>query len=159
MASTIPAHLLLLDLPAFVDGSYSTRTVEEGALDPLAAGPAGGAPAAGAGRRAIVVVNGAPARLWNPAVASSISSAGAGADGSATVSAPMHGTILQVLVAEGDRVDAGDPVAILEAMKMETVVAASTAGRVEDVRVVAGAVVESSEVIAVVAAERAPETP
>src|SRR5439155_22682476 len=33
--TTIPAHLVLLDAPAFVDGSYTTVTVEGGALDEL----------------------------------------------------------------------------------------------------------------------------
>ena len=63
--------------------------------------------------------------------------------------APMHGTILQVLVAAGDQVEAGDAVAVLEAMKMETVIAATRAGSVSEVRVRTGAVVEAGEVVAV----------
>jgi len=62
----------------------------------------------------------------------------------------MHGTILQVLVAPGDQVERGDPVAILEAMKMETHVSANAAGTVTDVRVQPGTVVEAGEIVAVV---------
>jgi biotin carboxyl carrier protein len=64
----------------------------------------------------------------------------------------MHGTILRLLVQEGDRVAPGDAVAILEAMKMETHVSASAAGTVQEVRVVPGSVVEAGEVVATIGA-------
>jgi acetyl-CoA/propionyl-CoA carboxylase biotin carboxyl carrier protein len=142
--TTIPAHRLLMEHPAFVDGSYSTGMVEEGALDALAAGEP-----RDPGGPAVLMVGGSAARLWNPAMAGSIATAAspaANADGA--LAAPMHGTILQVLVGPGDRVDAGDPVVVLEAMKMETVIAAPRAGSVSEVRVRAGAVVEAGEVVA-----------
>jgi biotin carboxyl carrier protein len=63
------------------------------------------------------------------------------------VTAPMHGTILKILVAEGDEVEAGDPVAILEAMKMETHLASTSAGTVRSVVVGAGDVVEAGQVV------------
>ena len=62
------------------------------------------------------------------------------------VTAPMPGVVLQVLVAEGDPVEARQPLAVLEAMKMETPVLCpfdATVGRIrvaEGDRVVAGAV-------------------
>ena len=62
----------------------------------------------------------------------------------------MHGTILKVLVSVGDRIDAGEPVAVLEAMKMETYVASATSGVVQKIDVQAGEVVEAGEVVAVV---------
>jgi acetyl-CoA/propionyl-CoA carboxylase biotin carboxyl carrier protein len=58
--------------------------------------------------------------------------------GSADVVAPMPGSVLAVHVAAGDAVGAGDPVATIEAMKMEHVVAASSAGRVVEVTVRVG---------------------
>jgi acetyl-CoA/propionyl-CoA carboxylase biotin carboxyl carrier protein len=151
--TTLPAHRLLLDLPDFVDGSYTTQTVEGGALDalmPATVPPATDSPAAGPGG-AVLMVEGTPVRLWNPAMAAAaagVSRAGATIEAGAVV-APMHGTILKVLVAEGEAVEAGDPVAILEAMKMETHLAASSSGTVRTVAVKSGDVVESGQAIVV----------
>ena len=74
----------------------------------------------------------------------------ADAVGSRAVVAPMHGTLLEVLVKPGDVVEAGDPVAVLEAMKMETRVTATAAGTVKEVNTKPGSVVEAGEPIAVV---------
>jgi len=60
----------------------------------------------------------------------------------------MHGTILQMDVKPGDRVQPGDSVAVLEAMKMETRVTASRRGEVSAVHVAAGQVVEAGQPIA-----------
>ncbi|PIE14071.1 MAG: 3-methylcrotonyl-CoA carboxylase [Rhodobacterales bacterium] len=48
--------------------------------------------------------------------------------GDGTVLAPMHGQLLEVFVAEGDRVSAGDRLAVLEAMKMQHEILAETGG-------------------------------
>ena len=58
--------------------------------------------------------------------ASRTSSGGAGGDG--TVSAPMQGTIVQVLVEVGATVEAGQAILVLEAMKMENHINAETRG-------------------------------
>ncbi|TPH19351.1 sodium-extruding oxaloacetate decarboxylase subunit alpha [Litorilituus lipolyticus] len=47
-----------------------------------------------------------------------------------TLNAPLAGNIFKVLVSEGDHVEAGDVVIIMEAMKMETEVRAATAGEI-----------------------------
>ena len=60
------------------------------------------------------------------------------AGGSAEVIAPMPGSVLAIHVAVGASVAAGDPIATLEAMKMEHVVAASAAGRVVEIAVSVG---------------------
>ncbi|MGH3434873.1 MAG: acetyl/propionyl/methylcrotonyl-CoA carboxylase subunit alpha [Sciscionella sp.] len=57
---------------------------------------------------------------------------------SATVTAPMQGTIVRVAVEAGQRVEAGELVAVLEAMKMENQVRAHRAGVVTGLVVVAG---------------------
>jgi acetyl-CoA/propionyl-CoA carboxylase biotin carboxyl carrier protein len=147
VATTIPAHRVLLAHPAFVDGTYTTRTVEGGALDSLIA------TTPDAGPEGVLTVGGRPVRLWHPAMAAS--AAGFTRDRATgergAVLAPMHGTILKVLVVAGDAVEAGDSVAILEAMKMETHLAASTAGTVKAVAVGPGDVVEAGQVIVVLA--------
>jgi acetyl/propionyl-CoA carboxylase alpha subunit len=61
-----------------------------------------------------------------------------GAGGSPTVTAPMPGTVLRVLVATGDRVEARQPLVVLEAMKMETPLLAPYAAEVRRVHVQAG---------------------
>jgi 3-methylcrotonyl-CoA carboxylase alpha subunit len=59
-------------------------------------------------------------------------------DGEGPVKAPMHGKVLAVLVAEGDRVEKGQRLAIIEAMKMEHTLLAPRTGRVAAVAVAAG---------------------
>lgn len=51
------------------------------------------------------------------------------------VSAPMPGKILEIIVKQGDSVEPGDPVVILEAMKMENELKSPVAGIVETVEV------------------------
>ncbi len=67
-----------------------------------------------------------------------------------SLTAPMPGLVLTVRVAEGDKVDAGQPLLALEAMKMEHPVLAPTAGRVTELRVAAGSQVDAGDVLAVV---------
>ena len=50
----------------------------------------------------------------------------------------MQGTVLKVEVAEGDAVDGGQVIAIIEAMKMENEIPAPRAGVVADLAVAAG---------------------
>jgi len=144
--TTIPAHLALLEHDGFVDGSYTTRTLESGALDEL-----GGSGLEDREPTPVLLVGGSAVRLWNPGMAASAPHAtarGGDGGGGGTVASPMHGTILQVDVKEGDRVERGDQVAVLEAMKMETRVAATRSGEVADVFVEAGQVVEAGQAIA-----------
>jgi biotin carboxyl carrier protein len=66
----------------------------------------------------------------------------------ASLEAPMPGTVTQVAVREGDRVSAGQPIAVVEAMKMEHVIRAPRAGRVAALRVRPGDQVEAGAVVA-----------
>jgi acetyl/propionyl-CoA carboxylase alpha subunit len=71
----------------------------------------------------------------------------AGAAHSPRVTAPMPGKVLDVVVREGQTVAAGDPLVVLEAMKMETVASADAAGVVRKVHVTAGTLVEPGQLL------------
>jgi propionyl-CoA carboxylase alpha chain len=69
---------------------------------------------------------------------------------SGSLLAPMPGTVVSVAVETGHPVDAGQPVLVLEAMKMQHTVSAPRAGTVTQLDVRAGTQVASGEVLAVV---------
>lgn len=71
-----------------------------------------------------------------------VAAAGAGAD---AIPSPMPGTILKVLVAVGDQVAENQPLLILEAMKMENEIVASSAGTVSAIHVSPGQVVNPGD--------------
>jgi len=75
---------------------------------------------------------------------------GGAAGGTDVVVSPMQGTVLSVAIAEGDEVDAGALVCIVEAMKMENEVHAHRAGRVSELSVAAGQPVATGQVICVI---------
>ncbi len=68
----------------------------------------------------------------------------------ADVVAEMVANVWKVVVAEGDAVSEGDPIVILEWMKMEIPVEAPVGGTVKEIRVQEGGVVQEGDVIAVV---------
>jgi acetyl-CoA/propionyl-CoA carboxylase biotin carboxyl carrier protein len=72
--------------------------------------------------------------------------AGGPGGGDAVVS-PMQGTVLSVAVAEGDEVESGAVICIVEAMKMENEVRAHRDGAVAGLTVAAGQPVASGQVI------------
>jgi acetyl-CoA/propionyl-CoA carboxylase, biotin carboxylase, biotin carboxyl carrier protein len=72
--------------------------------------------------------------------------AGAAASGD-SLTAPMQGTIVKVAVAEGDTVEAGQAIVVLEAMKMEQPLTAHKAGTVTGLSAEVGAVVTAGAVI------------
>lgn len=63
------------------------------------------------------------------------------------LTAPMPGKILEIMVKEGDKVELGEPVAILEAMKMENELKAPVAGIVGSIEVSEQDSLEKSELI------------
>ena len=164
--TTIPADLAILRHPDFAAVTHSTKWVEE-VLDLSAVGgdPGAAAPESEAlvERRTTVEVNGKrfDVRMWVPetggaAVAAKPKAArrqgpsGGGSSGSGDVAAPMQGTIVKVLVEAGQSVAAGDPVVVLEAMKMENQIAAEKSGTVAKVNVKAGDTVGAGDVLVVV---------
>ncbi len=66
------------------------------------------------------------------------------------VRAEMVANVWQVVVSEGDRVDDGDTLVILESMKMEIPVLAENAGTLTKVAVAEGDVVQEGDLIAVI---------
>jgi acetyl-CoA/propionyl-CoA carboxylase biotin carboxyl carrier protein len=76
--------------------------------------------------------------------------ASARAAGTGDVTVPMQGTIVKVLVSEGDEVEVGQTVCVLEAMKMENNIAAGKSGTVKEVKVTAGQSVGSGDVVVVI---------
>ena len=82
--------------------------------------------------------------------------AGAAQDGGDhAVAAPMPGRVVRVLVEPGDRVAAGQGLAVVEAMKMENEVASPAGGVVSDVRAAPGDSVEAGGVLVTLTAEGA----
>lgn len=66
------------------------------------------------------------------------------------VTAPMPGTVLNVLVKVGDTVTEGQNLMVLEAMKMENEMLAPKAGKVVQVAVTKGASVNTGDLLAVI---------
>ncbi|HEX6207220.1 MAG TPA: biotin/lipoyl-containing protein, partial [Actinomycetota bacterium] len=158
--TTVPFHRWVLNTIAFREGSHTTRWVEraleEGMFRPEEAEPPSPAPPTAPGLL-VVEVGGrrVPVRVWGddraappPAPESAARAHHAGAHGA--VVAPMQGTILKVLVEEGQEIEAGDVVCILEAMKMENHIAATQDGTISSVAVSVGDVVQSGQAIATI---------
>lgn len=122
-----------------VDGTVYDVTVEE---------VGGEAPAPAAVPLAAPAAAPAPVRAPTPAPRAAAAPTGSGAPGE--VVCPLAGTVLRVDVSVGQTVAAGDPVVLLEAMKMESVIAAPVGGAVTAVNVAAGASVREGQVLAVI---------
>src|SRR5580700_6630668 len=89
-------------------------------------------------------------RLWDFAIATAEAGAGDG-----VIKAPMHGRVLEVDVAVGDRVASGQRLAVIEAMKMEHTLRAPFAGIVTEVPVGAGnQVVEGAQIMVIEPSEQ-----
>jgi len=68
-----------------------------------------------------------------------------GGDGGHAIRAPMPGKIVKTLVAEGDKVTAGQGIIVIEAMKMENELRAAIDGTIKKIRTAEGDNVESGE--------------
>lgn len=72
------------------------------------------------------------------------------AEGDTPLLSPMQGTILRVDVAVGDKVEKGQTVAILEAMKLENEIVAPVSGTVKAVKVSKGQTVNSKQELLII---------
>ena len=158
ISTTLPFYRAILDDETFVSGNYTTGFIAEQMqsleIQPTPTGETGEASEKRA-RDVEVEVNG---KLFRVRVFGDEGATGgpprrrrgetrrASARGGA-VRAPMQGTIVKVLVEEGQEVAADEPVCILEAMKMESEVRSQKAGTVSEVRVVAGQTVRSGDTL------------
>ena len=76
----------------------------------------------------------------------------ASVQGDGAITAPMPGLVKQVFVQAGQEVAAGDPIVVLEAMKMQHTLCADNAGRVENLTAMQNQQVEAGVVLAVIEA-------
>jgi acetyl-CoA/propionyl-CoA carboxylase biotin carboxyl carrier protein len=169
IATTIPADVAILTHPDFAEAKHSTKWVEDVLdLSGLTVAPPEAAPAADDAvptvqRDLTAEVDGRrfSLKLWVPdlgpvaapqgvARPKRAAQAAAGASGSGDVAVPMQGTIVKVLVAVGDKVEVGQTIVLLEAMKMENAVNAEKDGVIKEVRVAAGASVGAGDIVAVI---------
>jgi acetyl-CoA/propionyl-CoA carboxylase biotin carboxyl carrier protein len=162
IATTLPFFRAILDDEAFVSGDYTTGFVAD-RMEGLAieAAPTEGREAADerASREVEVEVDGrlfrvrvfgdedAVAGRGAPRRSGRTTRRTAAAEGA--IAAPMQGTIVKVLVEEGQTVAADEAVCLLEAMKMESEVRAQRAGRVLKVLVEASQTVRPGEPLVV----------
>jgi acetyl-CoA/propionyl-CoA carboxylase biotin carboxyl carrier protein len=168
--TTIPADVIILSHPDFAGGTHSTNWVENTldlselkvAADPVPAS-VGEDEIPLVQRDVTAEVDGRrfSVKLWvpdlgpvgavrGPARPKRAAAGGAAASGSGTVTVPMQGTIVKVLVAVGDAVEVGQTICLLEAMKMENAVNAEKEGVIKEVRVAAGDSVGAGDVVAVI---------
>ena len=76
-----------------------------------------------------------------------VAAASAPPSGPAPIIAPMPGLVVRVRVAVGDKVEAGQGVVVMEAMKMENELRATAAGVVKSIEVEAGTAVEKGTLL------------
>ena len=96
------------------------------------------APAASGAARPPAVAAAAPARSAPAGASAPRTPRPAATASGSTVSAPMPGVILEVHVKAGDRVERGQQIAVLEAMKMHNLIGAPRAGTIGEVCVTPG---------------------
>ncbi len=172
-STLIPFHRWLFEQPEFIEGGACHEELAKFADEPTSLGGAqSDAPAQDgaereelATRNFVAEVDGRrfEVRLQYPASEGGShngpnpgkkkkkrSGSGSGSTAAAdpnAIASPMQGTVLRVEVAAGETVEAGQVVAIVEAMKMENEVASHRAGTVADVAIEAGQAVDADAVL------------
>ncbi len=167
MPTIIPFHRTVLEDAAFVDEPFTihTRWIEtefDNSIEPYTGAPAHEEPAER--ERVTVEVGGRRLEVVLPAGFGAVAAAGAkpaqrkpsarraagggaAAAGGDSLTTPMQGPIVKVAVSEGDQVEPGDLVVVLEAMKMEQPLNAHKAGTVKNLATSVGSPVQAGSVI------------
>ncbi len=175
MPTVIPFHAAVVEDPAFVGSPAEkpetfgvfTQWIEtefDNQITPYA-GDSADAPEPEERHSVTVEVGGRRLEVVLPAGLAAVGASGAGGAGGAkkpkrstgkksgaaasgdSVASPMQGTIVKVAVAEGDTVEEGDTIVVLEAMKMEQPLKAHKAGTVSGLEAEVGATVTNGAVI------------
>jgi acetyl-CoA/propionyl-CoA carboxylase biotin carboxyl carrier protein len=160
MPTALPFHRAIVSDPAFTDSPFRvhTRWIETEFENTIPAFDASAPLSVDAQRRAMVIeVDGQRFEVNLPdGIASNghagvkrshaRSSTAVGASGNSLTS-PMQGTVVKVAVAEGDSVEAGALIVVLEAMKMEQPIIAHKAGTVNGLTASVGATLSTGAVI------------
>ena len=163
LCTTIPADSAILTHPDFGSVEHSTKWVEEildltGVRGDKASSVDGESPTML--RTADIEVNGkrfdvsisvpnSPGQVRRSA--SAVGPNAGGGDGQITV--PMQGTIVKIQKSVGDRVEAGDILVVLEAMKMENNITSDVNGEITTISVSEGDSVGSGDVVIVIEVE------
>ena len=167
--TTIPAHLQILSDDRFLSGDITTRLVED-SMDFTDVGRST-APTLPeeeelseremtvevGGRRftvkywaKVMTAPGSGKRIAPRRKAPKLSSHAPGGASEGAVIAPMQGTIVKIHHKAGSAVKAGEPVCVLEAMKMENEIKATASGEIIDLRVQVGDTVTPGTVLMVI---------
>jgi acetyl-CoA/propionyl-CoA carboxylase biotin carboxyl carrier protein len=166
IATVLPFHRMVVRDPAFAEDFHvHTRWIEtewSGAVEPFTAAAA---PAAAEDRETVVVevggrrlevslpttllsgTTGAPSPGRPAARRAGSRQAAASGGGAAALTAPMQGTIVKVAAHDGDVVQEGDVIVVVEAMKMEQPLQAHRAGTVSGLSVEVGATITAGTTI------------
>lgn len=168
VATTKEAHQVILNHPVFIDGKYSTKWLEDKVdlshLKPFSAADFESEKSQ-TPQTITAEVNGkryeiklftdllaapktaktSPGRQ-RPTSTKGLSSAAS----SGTITVPMQGTVIRVMVSQGEKVEAGQTVCVLEAMKMENLITTDKEGIVKEVKVSAGDTVSPGDVLLVI---------
>jgi acetyl-CoA/propionyl-CoA carboxylase biotin carboxyl carrier protein len=165
--TTAPAQELLLSLPAFAEARHTTKWLEkdlaEDAFSAISSTPDSISDSSiNFAERLIPIeidkkrfsvkvwmpVDVSPTGKANPRPRPARSAGSSSSNG--TISSPMQGTIVKILVSVGDKVEIGQALLVLEAMKMENQINSESAGVIKELRVEAGATVGAGDVLVVI---------
>ncbi len=167
--TTIPAHLMILQHEGFLEGRVSTRLVED-EMD-FSHVERSTAPAIPqdeelaernltvevGGRRftvkywaKVMTAPGSGKRIAPRRKAPKLSKKAGSSAGEGIVTAPMQGTIVKIHKKAGEAVEAGEPVCVLEAMKMENEIKAEISGEIIELKVQVGDTVSAGSPIMII---------